>query len=179
VLVSFHGGGEGTDFEHVPFAVESFIGEKRGDVYAFAHNAIDAGADLVFGNGPHVNRAMEIYNNRLIAYSLGNFCTYKCVSVSGICGMAPLLKAYVNKEGKFLSGRIISFSQAHDKGLVRDTLNQAARRIRMLTAADFPDGGLTISDDGAITAIPGFTNSLTKVTTPATISEVKNVNLHP
>jgi hypothetical protein len=122
---------------------------------------------------------MEIYNNRLIAYSLGNFCTYKCVSVSGICGMAPLLKAYVNKEGKFLSGRIISFSQAHDKGLVRDTLNQAARRIRMLTAADFPDGGLSISDDGAITAIPGFTNSLTKVTTPATISEVKNVNLHP
>jgi poly-gamma-glutamate capsule biosynthesis protein CapA/YwtB (metallophosphatase superfamily) len=179
VLVSFHGGGEGVDFEHVPFTLETFIGEKRGDVYAFAHNAIDAGADLVFGNGPHVNRAMEIYNDRLIAYSLGNFCTYKSVSVRGICGMAPLLKVYVNKEGKFLSGRIISFSQAHDKGLVRDTLNQAARRIKMLTNTDFPDGGLSITDDGAISAIPGFKNSLTKVTTPATISGVKNVNLHP
>jgi poly-gamma-glutamate capsule biosynthesis protein CapA/YwtB (metallophosphatase superfamily) len=179
VLVSFHGGGEGVDFEHVPFAVESFIGEKRGDVYAFAHNAIDAGADLVFGNGPHVNRAMEIYNGRLIAYSLGNFCTYKCVSVSGICGLAPLLKVYVNKEGKFLSGRIISFSQAHDKGLIRDTLNQAARRIRMLTVTDFPNGGLNIASNGEITAMPGFNNSLTKVTTPATINEVKNVNLQP
>ncbi|MEN0054135.1 MAG: CapA family protein [Mucilaginibacter sp.] len=179
VMVSFHGGGEGVDFEHVPFTLETFIGEKRGDVYAFAHNAIDAGADLVFGNGPHVNRAMEIYNGRLIAYSLGNFCTYKSVSVSGICGMAPLLKVYVNKQGKFLSGRIISFSQAHDKGLVRDTLNQAARRISMLTGTDFPDGGLNITDDGNITAISGFTNSLTKVTPPASISEVKNVNLQP
>jgi len=179
VLVSFHGGGEGVDFEHVPFAVESFIGEKRGDVYAFAHNAIDAGADLVLGNGPHVNRAMEIYNGRLIAYSLGNFCTYKSVSVSGICGMAPLLKVYVNKEGRFLSGRIISFSQAHDKGLVKDTLHQAARRIKMLTETDFPDGGLSIADDGTITPVPLFNNSLTKVTTPARISTVKSVNLHP
>jgi hypothetical protein len=93
--------------------------------------------------------------------------------------MAPLLKVYVNKEGKFLSGRIISFSQAHNKGLVKDTLNQAARRIRMLTSTDFPDGGLSIADDGTITAIPGFTNSLTKVTTPERISTVKNVNLHP
>ena len=125
VIVSFHGGGEGVNFEHVPFGVETFIGEKRGDVRVFAHNAIDAGADLILGNGPHVNRALEMYKNRLIAYSLGNFCTYKSVSVLGVCGMAPLLKVYVNKKGEFLSGRIVSFRQAHDKGLVRDTLNQA------------------------------------------------------
>ncbi|WP_183561968.1 CapA family protein [Mucilaginibacter sp. SP1R1] len=153
VIVSFHGGGEGIDFEHVPCAVESYIGEKRGDVHAFAHNAIDAGADLIFGNGPHVNRAMEMYKNRLIAYSLGNFCTYKCVSVSGICGMAPLLKVYVNKKGEFLSGRIISFKQAHDRGLIRDTLNHAMLRIRMLTQTDFPAAGLSISDSGHIMAV--------------------------
>ncbi|MDN5284493.1 MAG: CapA family protein [Mucilaginibacter sp.] len=166
VMVSFHGGGEGVDFEHVPRAVETYIGEKRGDVYAFAHNAIDAGADLIFGNGPHVNRAMEMYKNRLIAYSLGNFCTYKSVSVIGICGMAPLLKVYVNKKGEFLSGRIISFKQAHDKGLVRDTLNQAALRIRTLTETDFPDAGLNISDSGEITSILQLDNSITKVTLP-------------
>jgi poly-gamma-glutamate capsule biosynthesis protein CapA/YwtB (metallophosphatase superfamily) len=166
VMVSFHGGGEGIDFEHVPFAAESYIGEKRGDVHAFAHNAIDAGADLIFGNGPHVNRAMEIYKNRLIAYSLGNFCTYKCVSVLGICGMAPLLKVYVNKKGEFLSGRIISFKQAHDTGLVRDTLNHAMLRIRTLTETDFPETGLNISDNGEITATPPFGDSLTKVTVP-------------
>jgi poly-gamma-glutamate capsule biosynthesis protein CapA/YwtB (metallophosphatase superfamily) len=154
VIVSFHGGGEGVDFEHVPFAMELFIGEKRGDVHAFAHNAIDAGADLIFGNGPHVSRAMEMYKNRLIAYSLGNFCTYKCVSVSGVCGMAPLLKVYVNKKGEFLSGRIISLKQAHDKGLVLDTLNNAMLRIRTLTQTDFPDAGLSISDTGEIRAVP-------------------------
>ena len=157
VIVSFHGGGEGVDFEHVPRAMESYISEKRGDVYAFAHNAIDAGADVILGNGPHVNRAMELYNKRLIAYSLGNFCTYRCVSVAGICGLAPLLKVYVNKKGEFLSGRIISMRQAHDKGLVLDTLNRAALKIRSLTEIDFPESGLNISDSGEITAAPQLT----------------------
>lgn len=152
VIVSFHGGGEGVNYEHVPRKMESFINEKRGDVYAFAHNAIDAGADLIFGNGPHVNRAMEMYKNRLIAYSLGNFCTYRCVSVAGVCGLAPMLKIYVNKKGEFLSGKILSFRQAHDKGLEKDTLNRAATRIRELTETDFPEGILNISDEGQITA---------------------------
>lgn len=156
VIVSFHGGGEGVAYEHVPFAMESFISEKRGDVNAFAHNAIDAGADIILGNGPHVSRAMEIYKNRLIAYSLGNFCTYKSVSVAGVCGLAPLLKVNLNKKGEFLNGRIISLRQAHDKGLELDSLNRAAIRIRELTNADFPDAGLIISDTGKISFSPAI-----------------------
>lgn len=153
VLVSFHGGGEGIAYEHVPFNNELFINEKRGDVHAFAHNAIDAGADLVLGNGPHVCRAMELYKNRLIAYSLGNFCTYKSVSVAGICGFAPLLKVYINKNGEFLSARILSNIQTHNGGLERDTLNKAAARIKALTETDFPQSGLSISEDGLIAKI--------------------------
>jgi poly-gamma-glutamate capsule biosynthesis protein CapA/YwtB (metallophosphatase superfamily) len=34
---------------------------------------VDAGADVVFGHGPHQLRAVEIYNERPIFYSLGNF----------------------------------------------------------------------------------------------------------
>ncbi|SHM70437.1 CapA family protein [Mucilaginibacter sp. OK098] len=151
VIVSFHGGGEGVDFEHVPFTMETFVNEKRGDVNAFTHAAIDAGADLVFGNGPHVCRAMELYKDRLIAYSLGNFCTYTGVSVAGVCGMAPILKVYVNKKGEFLSGRIVSAIQTHYDGLMLDTLNKAAIRIKQLTETDFPDAGLQIDDDGTIT----------------------------
>ncbi|WP_428328226.1 CapA family protein [Mucilaginibacter sp.] len=150
VIVSFHGGGEGTAFEHVPFGMELYVNEKRGDVNAFAHNAIDAGADIVLGNGPHVCRAMELYKGRLIAYSLGNFCTYRCVSVIGVCGMAPLLKAYVNKKGEFLSGRIIANIQSHNHGLEPDSLGRVITRIKMLTETDFPDAGLTISDNGLI-----------------------------
>lgn len=156
LIVSFHGGGEGVAYEHIPFAMESFISEKRGDVNAFAHNAIDAGADIILGNGPHVSRAMEIYKNRLIAYSLGNFCTYKSVSVAGVCGLAPLLKVKLNKKGEFLKGRIISLRQAHDKGLELDSLNRAAIRIRELTEADFPDAGLLISNTGEISLNPSI-----------------------
>lgn len=38
-----------------------------------AHQAIDAGADLVLGHHPHVLQGLEIYKDRLIAYSLGDF----------------------------------------------------------------------------------------------------------
>lgn len=150
VIVSFHGGGEGVDFEHVPCVPESYNGERRGNVNAFAHAAIDAGADVILGNGPHVSRAMELYKNRLIAYSLGNFCTYRSVSVSGICGLAPMLKLRINKKGQFLSGQIVSYKQSHDKGLLRDTLNRASRRIKTLTENDFEQAGLTISETGVI-----------------------------
>ena len=39
-----------------------------------AHELVDAGADLVIGNHPHVLQGVEEYNGRLILYSLGNFC---------------------------------------------------------------------------------------------------------
>lgn len=125
---------------------------KRGNVQAFAHTAIDAGADIVLGNGPHVSRALEKYKGRLIAYSLGNFCTYKSVSVAGVCGMAPLLKVKLNKKGEFLSGNIISFRQTHLDGLSRDTLNHVVKRIKMLTEKDFPNSGLEIDDDGTVSS---------------------------
>ncbi len=37
------------------------------------HRAIDAGADIILGNGPHVLRGIEIYKGRPILYSQGNF----------------------------------------------------------------------------------------------------------
>lgn len=152
VIVSFHGGGEGPEFEHVPPGDEIYHGEPRGNVRAFAHTVIDAGADVVFGNGPHVSRGMELYNQRLIAYSLGNFCTYKSVSISGVCGIAPLLKVNLNKKGEFLNARIISTQQSRLNGLSVDTLNRAAKKIKWLTETDFPQGGLQLTDDGAITS---------------------------
>jgi hypothetical protein len=154
VIVSFHGGGEGVDYEHVPDTVEIFKGENRGNLKLFTHAAIDAGADVILGNGPHVARAMELYKNRLIAYSLGNFVTYKGVSVSGVCGLAPLLKLRITKKGEFLNGQIISYRQDHQYGLRPDTLNRAALRIKTLTGADFIQPGLSISATGAITPSP-------------------------
>lgn len=39
----------------------------------FAHDCIDAGASGIIGHGPHVLRAIEIYQHKPIFYSLGNF----------------------------------------------------------------------------------------------------------
>ncbi len=39
-----------------------------------AHKIIDWGADLVIGNHPHVLQGVEVYNGKVICYSLGNFC---------------------------------------------------------------------------------------------------------
>ncbi|MFD0751940.1 CapA family protein [Mucilaginibacter calamicampi] len=151
VIVSFHGGAEGPEFEHVMPAGESYFSERRGDLRAFAHNAIDNGADLILGHGPHVSRAMEIYKDRLIAYSLGNFCTYRGVSIDGIAGIAPLLKVNVNRNGEFLSGNIISVKQSRDRHVEPDTLHRAAKRVKWLSTADFPDNKqLAISATGVL-----------------------------
>jgi poly-gamma-glutamate synthesis protein (capsule biosynthesis protein) len=38
-----------------------------------SHQIIDWGADIIIGHHPHVMQGIEIYKNRVIAYSLGNF----------------------------------------------------------------------------------------------------------
>lgn len=38
-----------------------------------AHHAVDAGADLVIGHHPHALQPVEIYKDKAILYSLGNF----------------------------------------------------------------------------------------------------------
>lgn len=73
IVVYFHGGAEGKSAVQVPEGNEFFLGENRGDVRSFAHQAIDSGANLVVGSGPHVIRGSETYKGKLIAYSLGDF----------------------------------------------------------------------------------------------------------
>ncbi len=93
VIVSFHGGAEGANYQHVTKDYEMYYTENRGNVYSFAHRMIDAGADVIFGHGPHITRAVEVYNERFIAYSLGNFCTYGRFNLSGPNGIAPVIKS--------------------------------------------------------------------------------------
>ncbi|MCK4420728.1 CapA family protein [candidate division WOR-3 bacterium] len=139
VVVSFHGGREGKNALHVRNKPEYYYGESRGNVVEFAHSVIDAGADLVIGHGPHVPRGLEIYNGRLIAYSLGNFCTYKGINVKGVSGYAPLLWVNLHRDGKFLSGKIHSFRQDSETGPERDTEAMVFKLMKKLSREDFPD----------------------------------------
>lgn len=151
VIVSFHGGAEGNGAEKLPFAREMFAGEDRGDVVEFAHQMIDAGADLVLGHGPHVVRPVEIYRDRLIAYSLGNFATYYGISVEGIRGIAPILMVTLDDEGRFVGGKIEATQQLRPAGPTIDPEKKVITLMRDLTTAAFPEGKLTIAEDGSLT----------------------------
>lgn len=150
VIVSFHAGAEGGDVTRIPFAEEEHFGEPRGDVVRFGRLAVDAGADLVFGHGPHVVRGMERYKERLIAYSLGNFATYYGISVEDLKGIAPILDATLDYQGRFVAGRIHSTVQVRPGGPQPDPAKRALRLIRDLSFADFRTPGLTFAADGQV-----------------------------
>lgn len=150
VIVSFHGGAEGSKYEHVPRTFEYFLGQNRGNVYEFAHKAIDAGADLVFGNGPHVTRSLELYNDKIIAYSLGNFLTYRRFNIQGVNGLAPIFKVWVDRDGNFIKGKLTPVYQDKFKGVFYDDQKRIIKRMQELMADDFPETELQITDDGDV-----------------------------
>lgn len=147
VIVSFHGGGEGARFEHVTRKTEIFFKENRGNVYAFAHAVIDAGADVVLGHGPHVTRAVEVYNNKFIAYSLGNFCTYGMFSLKGPNGFAPLLQLKINRKGDFLYADVVSVKQDKVNRLTLDESHAAFDKMKTLTDIDFAGHNLIFENN--------------------------------
>jgi hypothetical protein len=150
VIISFHGGGEGNEHQHVVRGDEEYLGYNRGNTYLFAHTVVDAGADVVFGHGPHVTRAMELYRGRLICYSLGNFCTYRRFNLSGPNGIAPIVKVRMDRRGNFLSGEVVPVYQPGEGGPWIDPEGRVIRALQALTAADFPDQLLAISPDGTM-----------------------------
>ncbi len=89
VVVSFHWGIE---------LATSPDAEQR----ELAHLAVDSGADLVLGHHPHVVQGLELYRNRLIAYSLGNFVfsppreiSSKTFAVMAVLGPEGLVQAKI------------------------------------------------------------------------------------
>ena len=148
VFVSIHAGAEGKNVSHVPFKTEMFYSEDRGDVVKFSRAVIDAGADLVVGHGPHVPRAIELYKNRLIAYSLGNFLTYQGIRITGKNGAAPVLRVTLSPNGEFKQGQIISARQYRPQGTQMDQTHEAAKIIEQLTKEDFPETPLIFSKNG-------------------------------
>jgi len=60
VIVSFHWGTE-------------YTFNAAGYQRSLAHKCVDAGADLILGHHPHVIQGLEVYKDKLIAYSLGDF----------------------------------------------------------------------------------------------------------
>lgn len=155
VVVSFHGGGEGKDALHVADADEIFAGTNRGNVVRFAREAIDAGADLVLGHGPHVPRALEVYKGKLIAYSLGNFLTFGRFNIQGPSGLGFVLRAEIDAEtGNFVRGRIVPV-ELRDRGIpFIDPEMKSVALIRELISARGLPAGLIVDEEGIILPDP-------------------------
>jgi len=93
---------------------------------------------------------MEVYKDRFIAYSLGNFLTYKRFNLSGPNGYAPLARVETDASGKFLGATIIPVYQ-DSLGHVRiDPSKRVISKLKDLIAVDFPDSAITIGDEGII-----------------------------
>lgn len=153
LIVCFHGGCEGSACRHLPYETEYFFGDDRGNLREFTHRCIDLGADIVYGHGPHVVRAIELYKDHFIAYSLGNFATPVGMGVAGLTGYAPLITATIDPHGRFVSGKINGFIQQPGKGPRRAGGAAVIREIKNLTLEDIKDNKLNIADDGTITKL--------------------------
>jgi hypothetical protein len=150
VVVQMHVGAEGPDKTHVKPGTEMFLGENRGDSMKFAHAVVDAGADLVIGHGPHVMRAIEFYQGRLIDYSLGNFAGYKALSTSGIVGVGGILKVSLHRDGTWAGGNLVPTRMIAPGLPSPDSRQQAWSLVRSLCASDLPQTGAHIGTDGSI-----------------------------
>ncbi len=155
VVVSFHGGAEGPKHRRVPGQVEIAWGERRGDVKAFARAAVDAGADLVLGHGPHVLRAVEVYRGRLIAYSLGNFIGFRQFgTMGGPGGTTAVLDVTLAANGALVAARLHA-GLLDNQGVPHpDPTGAAFQQIEELSRLDFPETGVRVGKDGTLTWAP-------------------------
>lgn len=150
VVVSFHAGAEGSGATRVPNRTEMFFGEARGNLPAFARAVVEAGADLVLGHGPHVLRGMEVYRDRLVIYSLGNFATYGWFQLAGATAESMILETTLDADGRFLGGKIVPV-RLEGRGIpVPDATKSAITTLRNLSKLDFPATAPLIEDDGTV-----------------------------
>ncbi|MCM1312138.1 MAG: CapA family protein [Bacteroides sp.] len=123
------------------------------DAEVFARFCIDAGADIVYGNGDGNVHPMDLYKDRLIIYGMGRFCAPYVPSVSGEKKYAPVVEVSVFDDGTFKEGFVHSFRRTEQQSrLVLDAGKEAVKRMKVQTERDFPSSDLFISNEGEIHA---------------------------
>jgi capsule synthesis protein PGA_cap len=150
LVVTFHGGTEGAKAVRTSEVAESLGREPRGDLRRWARAVIDAGADAVIGHGPHVLRGMEYYRGRLIAYSLGNFATYRGFNLAGPLGITGVLQLEFSDQRALQRARLVPMLQLPLQGPFPDRDKAALRLVRSLSAEDFGPTAASITESGEI-----------------------------
>jgi hypothetical protein len=138
VVVTMHMGAEGRGRQNTPNTRETFAGEDRGNVVAFARAAVESGADLVIGHGPHVMRAAEWRDGKLVFYSLGNLVTYGPFTMSEPLNRGGIACAVLDGDGAIVSAQLRSTVQRLPGLVSVDATHRAAALADSLGRIDFP-----------------------------------------
>ena len=150
VVVSVHFGAEGRGAQHTYDAPEIFLGEDRGNPVAFAHAAIDAGANVVFGSGPHVLRAAEWYGGGLVFYSLGNLLTYGPFTLAEPLNRGAIACADLDPAGGVAYAELRPTRQIVSVGVRPDSTGAASTLVDALGQQDLPATAARVTPDGVL-----------------------------
>jgi hypothetical protein len=145
VVVTAHIGAEGIGAQRTRDSTELFLDSKidRGNPVAFAAAAIEAGASLVVGHGPHVLRAAEWRGDGLVFYSLGNLITYGPFNNGEPINRGAV--ACADLAGREVIGADLRPTVQRAPGIVmRDTSGRALALIDSLSVLDFPLTGARV-----------------------------------
>ena len=129
VVFCYHGGREYSEART----------QKQVDI---AKLAVNAGADLVIMQHPHVVQGMSIFNNRSVCYSLGNFCFGGNKNVRAMESLVAAATLSFSDDGEYL-GQQIDLCPAHISGTEPRSnyqpilvSGQDAKRVMRLVQAD-------------------------------------------
>lgn len=153
VVVYMHAGAEVANADHVTRASEFYVGENRGNPYAFAHAAINEGAGLVIASGPHVLRGMQWYRGHLIDYSLGEFENYYNFAEEGDLALTGILHVTLTRGGSFVSGEFTWVRLSTSGQALLDPRCSTAQFVHQLSREDFGSSVVAIKP-GRLALVP-------------------------
>jgi hypothetical protein len=151
VVVTAHIGAEGIGWQRVGDSTEFFLDSRidRGNPVAFGRAALDAGAALVIGHGPHVLRAAEWRGQRLALYSLGNLVTYGPFNNAEPINRGAVACADV-APGEVVGADLRPTVQIAPGVVMQDPSQRALHLIDSLSVLDFPETGVRVDQWGEL-----------------------------
>jgi hypothetical protein len=150
VIVTMHLGAEGATAQRTRNAIERFLRINRGNPVGFANAALAGGATLVVGHGPHVLRAAEWRDDRLVLYSLGNLLTYGPFNIYEPTNRGAVACVTIDAPGHVVQAELRPTMQRWPGVLEADSSRRALRLIDSLSRLDFPKSGVRVDATGAL-----------------------------
>ncbi|HEY6826798.1 MAG TPA: CapA family protein [Gemmatimonadaceae bacterium] len=154
VIVTMHLGAEGPTAQRTRNAVERFLKSNRGNPVGFANAAFAGGATLVVGHGPHVLRAAEWRDDRLVLYSLGNLLTYGPFKLRDPTDRGAVACVTIDSARHVAAAELRPTMQKWPGVLQLDSSRRAWKLVDSLSALDFPRSGVAVDSLGRLIKRP-------------------------